>query len=306
MDILFNQLKIKIMRKNFTLRKMLRKKENYLVLAMFGLLLVFGCYEFTTISQPTEANNNSNFDVTLVMKEDADDTNDWTSEAGDLVNTGVFGVLIPEGWSVDDNIAVRVESKDSDLNSNGEEVTASTDHSGDYTLVYNTDASTMLADSVGAPDGYVWWGARTSTEVDMAFFDSLYFTITVNTDNQLGEFYLQYTVGDLEYWERNPVHFKSDPMAITISPAAGVNEMLNDDALSVYPNPSYGNLTIDLKSYNGEQVDMMIYDLGGRQVMHRTIGSEQTTLDLVDLASGTYVLRMESGKETYTTRFVLY
>lgn len=293
------------MRKNFTLRNLLRKKENYLVLAMLGLLIVFGCYEYTLIDQPAEANTNSTFNVILVMKEDADETNDWTSEAGDLVNTGLFGVLIPEGWSVNDNIAVRVESKDSDLNGSGVEVTATTDHSGDYTLVYSAATSTMLTDSVGAPGGYVWWGA-TAPDVDMAFFDSLYFTITVNTDDQTGDFYLQYTVGDMEYWERTPVHFKSDPLQITITPGVGVNTLLREEALSIYPNPSYGSLTIDLDGYNGEAVNMVIWDLGGRQVLNRILTNAQTTLDLTDLRAGTYVLRLESGKENFTRRFVIY
>jgi hypothetical protein len=285
---------------------MLRKKENYLVLSMFGLLLIFGCYEFTLIDQPTEANSNSSFDVNIVMKEDADEFNDWTSEAGDLTNSGIFGVLIPEGWTVTDNISVRVESKDSDLNGDGVEVTATSDHSGDYVLVYNETESTKLTDSIGAPAGYVWWGARTETEVDMAFFDSLHFSITVNTDAQTGDFYLQYTVGDFEYWERNPVHYKSAPMQITISPGVGVNELLTEDALNVYPNPSYGNLNVNLKSYQGEEIDMMIYDLKGRQVANQKISNSLTMLDLVDLSPGTYVLRLESESETMTRRFLKY
>lgn len=285
---------------------MLRKKENYLILSMFGLLFVFGCYEFSLIDQPSEANANSSFDVNLVMKEDIEPTNDWTSEDGSMVNPGIFGVLIPEGWTVTDNIAVRVESNDTDLNGDGNEVTASSDHSGDYVLVYNEMETTKLTDSVGSPEGYYWWGARTSTDVDMAFFDSLHFTITINTDAQTGDFFLQYTIGDPEYWERNPVHYKSEPMQITISPSSGINELLRDDVINVYPNPSYGNLNIDLKTYNGETVNMMIYDLKGRQAMKQTITNAHTMLDLVDLAPGTYVLRLDSDKETLTRKFLKY
>ncbi len=292
------------MKKKLTLKNLLRKKENLLVIAMFALLFVFGCYEFTTIDQPTEATANSSFDVTLVMKEDADDTNDWTSEGGDLTNTGLFGVLIPEGWSVDDNISVRVESKDSDLDGDGNEVTATSDHSGDYTLVYNANQSTMLMDSVGAPTGYTWWGAKTSTEVDMAFFDSLSFTITVNTDEQVGEFFLQYTTGDPEYWERNPVHYKSEPIAINISAASAVNDLLSSSSLSVYPNPSYGSLNIDLKAYSGEEVEMKLYTMNGKQLRKQNITSANTMLDVVNLAAGMYVIRLESGEEAVTHKFV--
>jgi hypothetical protein len=291
------------MMKNFTLKKLLKKKENILILAMFGLLFVFGCYEFSSILQPTEGNSNSTFDVSIVMKEDADGTNDWTSEAGDLMHPGLFGVLIPEGWTVTDNIAVRVESNSTDLDGDGVEQTATSDHSGDYVLVNNAILSTMLTDSVGVPEGYYWWGAR-AEDVDMAYLDSLYFTITVNTDDQLGEFYLQYTVGDIEYWERNPVHFKSAPMQITITPPVGINSLLNDEAISVYPNPSYGHLNIKLDAYNGEVVNYMIYDLRGREVMSSQITNSHTMLDLVKLVPGVYVIRLESGDEILTHKFL--
>jgi len=293
------------MKKKITLKKMLLKKENLLLLAMFGLLFVFGCYEFSSINQPTEGITNSSFDVSLVMKQDADATNDWTSEAGDLMQTGIFGVLLPTGWTVTDNAAVRVESFDAMLDGNGVSQTSTSDHSGDYVLTYQESLTTMLSDSAGAPPaGYYWWGAKSATEVDMAFFDSLYFTISIMTDDQVGDFYLQYTTGDVEYWERNPVHFKSAPMQITIAQGVGVNELLTEDAISVYPNPSYGNLNIDLKSFKGETVDIMIYDIRGRQVRSGQITNAHTMLDLVDIAPGVYVLRMESGEETITHKFL--
>jgi hypothetical protein len=292
------------MKKKLTLRNLFRKKENLLVIAMFALLLVFGCYEFATIDQPTEATTNSSFDVNLVMKEDDASTNDWTSEGGSLTSNGLFGVLLPEGWTVEDNIAVRVESNDSDLDSDGNEVTATSDHSGDYTLVYNADHSAMLKDSLNAPPGYYWWGAKTPTGVDMAFFDSLSFTITVNTDDQLGEFFLQYTVGDMENTQRIPMHYKSEPIAINISPSSSVNDLLSSSSLSVYPNPSYGHLNIDLKAYDGETVEMMMYTLNGKQIVKRNITSANTTLDIVDLAAGMYVIRLESGDEAITHKFV--
>lgn len=289
--------------KNFTLKRFLKKKENILILAMFGLLFVFGCYEFSSILQPTDGKTDSSFDVPIVMKEDAATDNDWTWEDGSLLKPGLFGVLIPEGWTVTDNIAVRVESNDKDLNDAGTEVVATSDHSGDYTFMKNDNLTIMLNDSVGAPTGYYWWAAR-SEDVDMAFFDSLYFTITVNTDDQVGDFYLQYTAGDTDYWERDPVHFTSAPMPINITLTVGINKLLNDEVISVYPNPSYGHLNIKLDAYNGEVVDYMIYDLRGREVMNSQITSSHTMLDLVNLVPGAYVIRLESGDEILTHKFL--
>jgi hypothetical protein len=137
--------------------------------------------------------------------------------------------------------------------------------------------------------------------------DSLYFTVQVMTDDQLGEFYLQYAVGD----EDDPVgrspydpETLTDPLPITIVAGVGINQYLNEANLSFYPNPSYGYLNIQLTGYNGTPVDMMMYDLRGRQVMSRQLTSAQTMLDLVDLASGVYVIRLEAEGETMTRKIV--
>ena len=300
------------MKKNFTIKGLFRKKENWLILAMFGLLLVFGCYEFKLVDQPTEGTTNNTFDVNIVMTEDDDDSNDWTDESGDLAdNKGLFGVLLPEGWTISNNIAVRVESADSLIDGDGVWHYPTVDHSGDYAFAYDEGQTTMLNDTLGnPPPGYYWWGAKTTTNVDLAFFDSLYFTVEVLTDAQTGEFFLQYCVGD----EDDPVgrspYDKSDPPVITdplpiaITEGTGVNEMLKETALSVFPNPSYGYLNIELASYNGATVDMMMYDLRGKEVMTRQLKSAQTTLDLVDLGAGVYVIRLEAEGETITRKFV--
>ena len=299
------------MKQNFTIKGIFRKKENWLLLAMFGLLFVFGCYEFKLVDQPTEGTTNSTFDVNIVMTEDDDPDNSWTDESGDLAdNKGLFGVLLPEGWTITDNIAVRVEAADSLQNDDGSWAIAATDHSGDYVFAYDVGQTTMLNDSTPAPPpGYYWWGAKTTQNVDLAFFDSLHFTVEVLTDGQIGDFYLQYAVGDEDdpvgrspYDKGPPV--LTDPLPIAITPATGVNEMLSETALSVFPNPSYGYLNIELASYNGETVDMMMYDLRGKVVMTRQLKNAQTTIDLVDLEAGVYVIRLEAEGETITKKFV--
>ena len=299
------------MKKNFTLKRVFRKKENWLLLAMFGLLFVFGCYEFKLVDQPTEGNTNSTFDVLIVMTADDDPDNDWTIEDGDLAdNKGLFGVLLREGWTITDNIAVRVESADS-LLIDEVWVKPTMDHSGDYVFAYDEGQTTMLNDSTPSPpEGYYWWGAKTTENVDLSFFDSLYFTVEVLTDGQTGEFFLQYAVGDEDDpagrspYDKGDPPVLTDPLPITITPGVGINDMLNKASLSLYPNPSYGYLTVDLAAYDGTPVDMMMYDLRGKQVLTRQLTSAQTTLDLVDMNAGTYVIRLETEGEAVTMKFV--
>lgn len=297
------------MKRKLTLRNVSRKKENWLLLAMFTLLFVFGCYEFKLVDQPTEANTNSTFDVNIVMTEDDDDSNDWTLEDGSLLKTGLFGVLLPQGWTIQDSIPVRVESLDSISDGAGGWTYPSADHSADYVLAYSEGQTTMLNDSTPAPPpGYYWWGAETTEPVDMAFFDSLHFTLNIMTDDQTGEFYLQYAVGDVDYWGRMPYDPEviTDPLPITITPGVGINQLLREAAVAVYPNPSYGILNISLEDHNGQTVDLMIYDMRGKQVLSQKITGSQATLDLAELQAGAYMLRLASGEEAVTRKFVKY
>ena len=127
------------------------------------------------------------------------------------------------------------------------------------------------------------------------------------TDDQVGDFFLQYAVGD----EDDPVGRSpydpgviTDPLPITITSNVGIKQVLNDASFSVYPNPSHGYLNVELASFSGIPVEMMMYDLRGKQVMRSQLNSAQTTLDLVDLKAGVYVIRLEAEGETITKRFV--
>jgi len=295
------------MKKTFTLRKFFSKKENWLLLAMSTLLFVFGCYEFKLVDQPTEGFKNSTFEVNIVMTEDMDDSNDWSYEDGSLLKHGIFGVLLPEGWTITDSIPVTIVAMDSIDNGDGSWTLPTAEHGGEFVLAYNLEQTTMLNDSSATPPaGYYWWGAKTTTPVDMAFFDSLYFTISVLTDDKMGEYYLQYAAGDVDYWGRMPYDPEviTDPLPINIIAGVGVNNFLTEAALSLYPNPSYGYLNVELAGYRGQQVEMMMYDLRGRMVLTRQITSAHTTVDLVDLKPGVYVVRLDAGEETITRKIV--
>jgi len=257
------------------------------------------------VDQPTEGTANSYFEVDIVMVEDDDDSNDWTMEGGDLTKTGLFGILLPEGWTVQDNIELHVETADSLPDGAGGYVYATSDHDADYVITYNEGQTQRLNDSTSTPPtGYYWWGATSADPVDMAFFDSLYFTVKIFTDDQEGEFFLQYAIGDVDDWKRNPYDIITDPLPINISAPSGVSDLLSETSLSLYPNPSYGHLNISLEKFSGEPVDVTIYNIRGKEVMKTRITSAQTTFDIVDFAPGTYVIRMESGDETATRKFV--
>lgn len=183
------------MKKTFTLNILAGSKKT-IVLSIAGMLFVVslvlaGCYAFRSINQPSEGLPNSYFDVPIIVERDKDPGSDDGSWTGALQSTGLFGVMIPDGWTVDDNIPYTIISKGAGLNNSG-------------ILIYDAAHSKVLTDSVAPIPGYHWWGAITDRIADMNQFDSLYFTPRIHTDSKTGTFFLRYAVGDKDYWDRNP------------------------------------------------------------------------------------------------------
>ncbi len=290
-------MKTKLTFKNFLLRK-----EGWLTVLVLAVFLFFGCYEFFKVAQPTSAYSNSSFDVPIVVKEDAEDSNDWTAD--NLKHFGLFGVLIPTGWTVDDNIEYHVVSSDSIYD--GESWVKVENKSNSGLLVYNAAHSTVLKDSLGAPENYIWWGAKTDVEADMLYFDSLYFTVKIHTDEKVGTFYLQYAIGDVENAERIPADDVTEPMPIeiTANPNLGLNSLQAKD-IKVYPNPSSGEVNIDLAGFNTGKVQLEVHDIAGKLLMRQELDKNITTISLADKDPGTYFVKLKSGKENKSFKVLL-
>ena len=73
----------------------------------------------------------------------------------------------------------------------------------------------------------------------------------------------------------------------------------DDINVSIYPNPA--SRYINIESAEGLR-DVVIYNAIGQQVINRTIGANMTTLDLGNLASGNYTMRITALNGEQTTR----
>jgi len=80
--------------------------------------------------------------------------------------------------------------------------------------------------------------------------------------------------------------------------------MLTEDAVSVYPNPSYGMLNLQLENFNGDEVNARIYSMNGQEVMNHQVNAANSVINVVSLNPGAYVLRLESGEEVFTQKFI--
>jgi uncharacterized protein YceK len=290
------------MKKTFTLNILAGSKKT-IVLSIAGMLFVVslvlaGCYAFRSINQPSEGLPNSYFDVPIIVERDKDPGSDDGSWTGALQSTGLFGVMIPDGWTVDDNIPYTIISKGAGLNNSG-------------ILIYDAAHSKVLTDSVAPIPGYHWWGAITDRIADMNQFDSLYFTPRIHTDSKTGTFFLRYAVGDKDYWDRNPADQYnyggglSDPISIVISNNVGLPDLLSKANVSMYPNPTHGDLHVTIGGYKSQVIKMNIYDSKGQVVLTKEILKSSNIISLSSLPKGAYTVELKNGNKKFNSRIVV-
>ncbi|MBK8557426.1 MAG: thiol protease/hemagglutinin PrtT [Lewinellaceae bacterium] len=94
---------------------------------------------------------------------------------------------------------------------------------------------------------------------------------------------------------------------VTPIPASAAHNVLADSPLlSVYPNPSTGNLTISLEGNNAME-SYTLSDLSGRVVKNVQLSQsvQQATAALRSLPKGMYMLQVRSGDKVFTEKIVL-
>jgi spore coat protein A, manganese oxidase len=98
-------------------------------------------------------------------------------------------------------------------------------------------------------------------------------------------------------------HDMMRPMVVSAKPKGyQKSEVIENESLMIYPNPAQTVLTVDLKSYEGQSVQFYLYNaLGGLEQVQQidNMLAAPLTLNVAGLASGAYLLRVESeGKPT--------
>ncbi len=81
--------------------------------------------------------------------------------------------------------------------------------------------------------------------------------------------------------------------------------------INVYPNPVVEEATIDFQVENDTEVTVQVYDLSGRLVMNKVLGiynegSHKANLNVNELTSGTYVIKVQAGNASNTARVLVY
>ncbi len=86
----------------------------------------------------------------------------------------------------------------------------------------------------------------------------------------------------------------SQSIAVEVYNSVGIGESAEQNKLSVYPSPSDGNITVDLRAFTGD-VTIRVADMTGKQWVQRiTRGGEEISMKL-DLPRGIYMMQANDG-----------
>jgi hypothetical protein len=112
---------------------------------------------------------------------------------------------------------------------------------------------------------------------------------------------VSYTIGQIAYssieqTEGTVLQGVQQPYEVFVITSAVESNTINL-VCSVFPNPTSHKLILEVKDFNSEDLMYELYDVSGKQLLHDQIFSNQTTIDLQELAPTSYFLRVISHSE---------
>ena len=137
----------------------------------------------------------------------------------------------------------------------------------DTTLCLNQD----LTISAGTYDSYMWNTGQTTQSIMVGPF----------TNPSVESYILSVTDGNCQ---------GSDTLVLTVDNCLGVEENLLE--VTLFPNPSNGNFTIDFSNISSPEGNLNIIDNTGRVVFNKKITNFKENINIENLTSGSYFVRI--------------
>ena len=74
----------------------------------------------------------------------------------------------------------------------------------------------------------------------------------------------------------------------------GIEEVLNDENVSIFPNPSSDKITISLKDNSYSEMTIRCYDVLGKVVFEKSTFNKMIDIDVSQFSKGVYVIQLQS------------
>lgn len=83
----------------------------------------------------------------------------------------------------------------------------------------------------------------------------------------------------------------------------GIKETELNISLSVFPNPTVNNLTLQISDYNNQKLSYQLYDMLGKLLNSGQVTTEQTQINTSNLPSATYFINVLNHKNKKVQAF---
>lgn len=102
-----------------------------------------------------------------------------------------------------------------------------------------------------------------------------------------------------------------DTFTLNVSSCAGINEVTDNNSITIFPNPASENIVIDFNIHGESVSKISIVDTKGAMIYSQIISAAaggnlpKTTIDLSSQAKGIYILQINTDKSSYRKKIVL-
>ncbi len=131
------------------------------------------------------------------------------------------------------------------------------------------------------------------------------FSILLKDDLQIGDSIKNYA--DIYFDYNLPITTNEAVSEVKNRVITSVKQKISDATLLVYPNPSKGSFSVELKSNRTTPVQISVIDIEGKIVFAKQYTQQQSIipLQLNQLAQGTYLIRAEIDNDIITKKIVI-
>lgn len=84
----------------------------------------------------------------------------------------------------------------------------------------------------------------------------------------------------------------------------GLIAPLSISDIAVYPNPCVDLVQVSIPDLTASTAQVSLYNLAGKEIIHKTVSNNIFSVDLHNLASGSYILLVNSNNRTYRTSVI--
>ncbi len=132
------------------------------------------------------------------------------------------------------------------------------------------------------------------------------FSILLKDNLQIGDSIKNYA--DIYFDYNLPITTNEAVSEVKNRVITSVKQKISDATLLVYPNPSKGSFSVELKSNKTAPVQISVIDIEGKIVFAKQYAQQQNIipLQLNQLAQGTYLIRAEIDNDIISKKIVIY